>query len=347
MINRRIIRIKVFQTAFALFSGGFDLDERFVNSKNNIVVFNQAIDQKTNYAEKFLLTWLTELYKLYFFFFKLLIDLKNFEKEKIQKAMQKLLPTEEDLHPNTKFIENQIINALETNPFLLDNLRQYPVNLPEGYQSFLKELYAKISAEAFFIEYKKNPGNNFNEDKELVFKILNFLYNDDELYDFLENASTYWVDTIDFIIDKTAQSIGFLKPNALRSNIFFTQFRFESDKLFALELLRKSVLNFDGYMPEIASVLKNWDIERINLMDKVLMSMAISEALKFEDIPLSVTIDEYVDISKYYSTPKSYSFINGTLEALFCKFYREGKIKKSGRGLNDKFKYKERCENKN
>ena len=343
MLNRRIIRIKVFQTLFALHSGSFDLNEKMsFTSKSKIVLYNRSIEEKLDIAERFLNTWLDELYNLYFFIFKFLIDIKDFEKRKIEKNKSKLLPTEEDLNPNLRFVNNLIINGIENNAFFKQ--KQNQINRQsQDFEQVIAEIYNRLIKTDFFVEYKQKRENNFAEDKELVLEILKFLWNEDEFYEYVADLSTYWIDAIGLFIEKAYITLKRLNEKFLTKNFFFKQFRSNFDRDFAVKLLRKSAYHIDEYTEYLKRTVKNWDINRMITTDYLLMIMGIAEAVNFEDIPLSVSIDEYIEISKYYSTKKSYVFINGTLEAIYCILHKENKIKKSGRGLVDKFKYSEKC----
>ena len=200
------------------------------------------------------------------------------------------------------------------------------------YPSFVKKLYATISQRDYFINYMSDSENNIAKDIELVKNIYEQeLEDNDELYEILEDLSLFWIDDLAYIINVILKNIDkFIKNKAVIVPPVFLK---EEDKEFALKLLTASMVNYKEYTELVSKNISNWDLDRLVATDLALLVMGITEAVSFESIPLKVTINEYVDISKYYSTPNSKVFINGLLDRILQQMLKDGKIVKTGRGL--------------
>jgi N utilization substance protein B len=244
-----------------------------------------------------------------------------------------MVPTREDLNPNTKFVENLIIQQLRVNKQLnqyLNTTRLSWVNTPE----LIKKLHNRIRMTPYFKEYMEHPERNFEQDKKLIIEIYSSeIINTESIYQTLEEQSIYWNDEVEFVISMITKTIKDFKEDENENAQLMPLFKNEDDREFARDLFRKSVMHKEEYMKLIESYTENWDVERIAFLDMLILIMAITEAIAFPSIPTRVTINEYLEIAKFYSTEKSSVFINGLLDKIFKYLKDNQKIVKTGRGL--------------
>ncbi len=312
MISRRIIRTKVLQVLYAYYSS----EEKSLNN-----------------TEKELFFCIHKTYDLYHYLLALVIDIADYAEGRIEIKKNKHQPTHEDLHPNTKFVNNLFINQLRSNRQLNAYLNQSKlswVNHPE----LIKELYLIMIESEIYDEYKNSEIISYADDRKFVEKIFNKIFLvSEEIYEVLEEQSIYWNDDIEFVISVITKTIKKFNEFSDTDQRLMPMYKDDEDRVFAKDLFRKSILNHD----EIQSLIKvhssNWDVERIAFMDILMMQLAITEFLYFPSIPTKVTMNEYIELSKFYSTEKSRNFINGILDKTLKDLKKEGRIKKAGRGL--------------
>ncbi|MBQ7998861.1 MAG: transcription antitermination protein NusB [Bacteroidales bacterium] len=310
MLSRRLIRVKVFKILFGRIIAGSD---SLVGAENELI----ASCEKT--------------LDLYCFMLQLPVALKRVAESKIETGLKKFKPTAEEANPNRKFVENRFIEIIENDP-KFTKYRESHGLLWADYESFVKKLYSAISASEYFVEYMANPDRSLKEDCALFKKIFEQELEDNEnLEDILEELSLFWMDDLGYVLGVILKNINAMAKSA--SVIIPDVFRNEDDKAYAKKLLTQSLVKYDEYTKLIADFVSNWDMERLVATDLALIVMGITEAVTFETIPLKVTINEFVDISKYYSTANSRIFVNGLLDRMLQKMYKEGTIVKSGRGL--------------
>jgi N utilization substance protein B len=312
MISRRILRIKILQLLYAYFQNG---------------------ETNLNKTEKELFFSIQKTYDLYHYLLLLIIEIADYTNSRIELARLRLVPSKEDLNPNTKFVDNRIINQLRINTELNQYLKITKlswVSAPE----MIKKLHNRIRVTSFFKTYMENPETSYEEDKKLILDIFaNEIINTEGIYQLLEEQSIYWNDEVEFVVSMVLKTIkGFDEKSAEKCKLL-PLFKNEDDKEFAKNLFRKVILHTDEYKQLIVSFTEHWDVERIAFMDLLILSMAIAEAIEFPSIPTRVTINEYLEIAKLYSTEKSSIFINGLLDKIFKQLKEEQKIKKTGRGL--------------
>lgn len=312
MVSRRLLRVKVLQICYAYLKSG---------------------DQTINQAEKELFFSIQKSYDLYHYLLLLIIDIVHFAESRIDLAKQKKIPTYEDLNPNTKFIDNKLVKRLRENADLkkyLNDQKLSWVNHPE----LIKNLYNEIKESELYEKYMNSGVNGFNEDKKFITDVYSkIIINNEDLYQILEEQSIFWNDDVEFVIGMIIKTFRNFKAKPEDPERLMPLFKNDEDKDFAKKLFRKAVLNHQENEKLISSFIKNWDVERVAFMDIVVMSIAISEMIEFNDIPVKVSLDEYIEIAKFYSTEKSNVFINGILDKLVEHLKGEGKIKKTGRGL--------------
>ena len=312
MISRRIIRTKVLQVLYAYYSS----EERSINN-----------------TEKELFFCIHKTYDLYHYLLDLVIEIADYAETRIELKRNKHQPTQEDLHPNIKFVSNLFIQQLRENRQLTAYLNQTKlswVNHPE----LIKELYLIITESEMYQEYVSSETRSFMDDRKFIEKIFNKIFLvSEELYEVLEEQSIYWNDDIEFVISVIIKTTKRFNETTDSGQHLMPLYKDEEDREFARDLLRKSVINHDELQALIKVHSSNWDVERIAFMDILMMQMAITEFLYFPSIPTKVTMNEYIELSKFYSTEKSRNFINGILDKTLKDLKKEGKINKAGRGL--------------
>ena len=308
MINRVLISLKIVQIVYAFYqNGGKNLDT----------------------AEKELFFSLSKAYDMYNYLLLLMVEITKQAERKQSAAKNKLLPTAEELYPNTKFVDNRFIAQLEMNKQLLE-FSETQKKTWENEAEFVKGLCEKIMDSDIYKEYMASETSSYEEDRELWRKIYKrIIFNNDELDQVLEDQSLYWNDDkeiVDTFVLKTIKR--FDEKNGAKQELL-PEFKDEDDQDFARRLFRRTILNADYYRHLISENTRNWDLDRVAFMDVIIMQIALAEILSFPNIPVSVTLNEYVEIAKLYSTPKSGSFINGTLDGIVNVLKKENKLTKN------------------
>ena len=311
MINRRHIRVKVMQSVYAMLKSGSD---------------NLAKE------EKFLLQSIDKMYDLYLLKLDLLVRVRDMARDHIEISKKKHLASKEELNPNTKFVENKILQNLTESASLYSAIDDRSIgnwNLDSEYVRLVWEL---IKESDFYISYMDNEERSEEEDKSLVLYIFkNIIAPNEKLEDYFEDQFIGWIDDIPFVNTWVMKNLKKLKSD--RQFVIDKLYKDSDDERFVLSIFRKVILNHDKYGEEIADKTPNWEMDRIAEIDLVLIKMAICEFLKFPSIPIRVTINEYIEIAKDYSTSKSSYFINGVLDKLQKEFTESKRIEKIGRGL--------------
>lgn len=305
MINRVLIRIRVVQVMFACSQ-------------------NEAIDLKKAEAE--LLFSLQKSYDLYFYFLSLMIELTDAYAQKVDARKSKLLPSEEDINPNVKLLDNKFISQLRQNVTLDKYMQDRPFRWFE-YEAFVRGLLEDILNSDIYKAYLEDASSDYEDDREFWRKAFKqIISNREELYSLLEDESLYWNDDIEIVESFVLKTIKRFDENNGVNQELLPMFKDETDREFAVKLLRESLLNEKEYKALIDKYTNNWESERIAQMDMVIMQIALAEIMSFPSIPISVTLNEYIDIAKSYSTAKSASFINGILDAIVKELKEEKKI---------------------
>ena len=308
MINRVLIRLKIVQIVYAYYqNGGKNLDT----------------------AEKELFFSLSKAYDLYNYLLLLMVEVTKQANKRLNAAKNKLVPTKEELFPNTKFVENRFIAQLEVNKQLLEFSNNQKKTW-ENEADFVKTLCDKILESDIYKKYMASETSSYEKDRELWRKLYkNIIFNNIELDQVLEDQSLYWNDDkeiVDTFVLKTIKR--FDEKNGAKQELL-PEFKDEEDQDFARRLFRRTILNADYYRHLISENTKNWDLDRVAFMDVVIMQIALAEILSFPNIPVSVSLNEYVEIAKLYSTPKSGGFINGTLDGIVNSLKKENKLTKN------------------
>ena len=310
MLNRRHIRIKVLQAFYA-----------FSQSNNDDLVS----------GEKEFMHSMKRIYDLYIYLIQIYIPLKRLANIKIEEAKRSFL--EKDKHVfNKAFVSNNIINILESSNQLKKTVSDLKINW-EGVEEheLIKKLYKSIYSSSSFQQILNSDSSDFDTQKSLLINLFKEeICNFELMHHFFDEKSIYWQDDLDHV---SSMVIKTLKTLVSGNELEVMPLWKEDEKEFALNLFRQAILNKSSNDGVLQKYSKNWESERLAKMDSLLMNLAITEAKEFSSIPLKVTLNEYIEISKYYSTPKSNGFINGILDKIFEDFKKEGKLKKVGRGL--------------
>lgn len=302
MINRILIRIKVLQIVFAYYQSG---------EKDLKVVENE------------LLLSLRRSYDLYYYFLLLIIEVTHLQERRIDARKHKLRPTEEDLKPNTRLINNRFAHQLETNEMLLAYVKEHGISWVNE-NDFIKKVLDLILESELYAEYIANADDTYETDREFwraVFRKL--ICGNEELEEALEDISIYWNDDIEIIQTFVLKTIKRFKEENGSQEELLPMFKDDEDYDFVIELFRRSLEKEQTYRTWIDKHMKNWESERVANMDLIIMQVALAEIMNFPKIPIKVTLNEYIDAAKYYSTPKSGTFINGVLDSIVKELKKE------------------------
>lgn len=272
---------------------------------------------------------------LYLFMLSIIPCLTKEAAQRIESAKGKFNPTAEERNPNMKFVENAVAPLLEGDPDFVKILSRRKLSW-EQYDAFIRSTYESISQKEYFKAYLEDPTRSLAKDAALFIKVFEEEFVDSEaLAEILEDLSIWWTDDLAYALTVCCDTMKSLSkgirwelPPLYRSDML-TPRPAESDKAFVTKLLRTSYSCYDKYFPLVASSTDQWQEDRLFTTDTVLIVMGLAEAKAFPALPLRVTINEYVEISKYYSTPKSRSFVNGLLDRLSKKLIGEGEIVKT------------------
>ncbi len=308
MISRRHIRIKVMQSLYSFFS-----------RKGNEVAN----------AERDMLKHFDEVVELKLVVISLLIEVVKYADSFYKEGKKKHLPTKIDLNPNMKFVKNQVISHIRGNKNLMSRLSEVSSIWLCNDHDVVRKLFNIIIKSDLYSKYLETEDMSSGYEKRFIIDLMNnYILKNELVHHILEERSIYWVDDLPFI---AAIIFGEIKDdvnmNPERS------FKDVSDKKFALDLFRSSIDNNVDYEKIIIKFAKNWDLDRIAKMDQLFLKMAFAEILLMPNLPIKVSMNEYIDISKYYSTSKSKLFVNGILDSFVKAYTKSGKIRKVGRGL--------------
>jgi transcription antitermination protein NusB len=305
MINRALLRTKIVQILYSYYKS---------DSKSFPV------------AEKELFHSIGKTYDLYYHLLQLSIEITRFASDRIETRRNKLRPTEEDLNPNTRFIDNSFIAQLSTNiqfnEFLTANKLSW-VNDSE----IIKVLYEQILASEFYLEYMQAPTADYAADKDIWRKIFKkIMLQSEDLDDSIQDQNIYWTDDIEMVVSFIIKTIKRFDASKGDEQALLPMFKDEEDADFARKLLRNVLTKGDQLRQMIDVNTKNWELDRIAFMDIVIMEVALAELMDFPTIPVNVTLNEYIEIAKTYSTDKSGTFINGVLDNIVGQLRKDNKL---------------------
>lgn len=316
MVNRRYLRTKVMQALFA----------HSVNAEESMIS-----------GQKKLTDSIKQCYTLFLYFFSIFPELKRYRLNKLEELKGKIKPTYSDLHPNTKFVDNAVILQIEDNTTLQIRWKEHKINWTNN-GDIIVQLYHEIADMEEFREYMEKEERSYQEDKKLILDIVEkLLVNSQLIHWFFGEKNIHWFDDYNEALLMLYKNISNFKESQGNQVKILPLFKEEEeDTAFYTDLYRKTILNDAYYFSLIEAKLQNWEAERVLSLDMILMKMALCELLEFPTIPVKVIINEYIELSKTYSSAKSGLFINGLLDKILVDLKEEGKLKKMGRGLIDK-----------
>ncbi|GAA4267953.1 transcription antitermination factor NusB [Hyunsoonleella aestuarii] len=313
MLNRRHIRVKVMQSIYA---------------------FKGSESDDLSKDQKFLLFSIDNMYGLYLLLLSLLIEVQKRAEADLLKKQNKHLATQEDKNPNKKFVNNELLQIIKNNSLLKERFDNHKITNWDLDAEYVDIIFKAILNSDLYTDYMQTRVSTFKEDKNFVIDVFkDIVAPNDKLYDYLEDKNLTWLDDLPTVNTTILKILRKAKSNGSQNTFTPELYKDDEDKQFAVDLLKKTLLNANSLNEEIELKTQNWDSDRIANVDFVLLQMAICEIKEFPSIPVKVTINEYLEIAKEYSTPKSSIFINGILDKLVKEYQKDDKLNKIGRGL--------------
>jgi len=312
MISRRLLRIKALMALYA---------------------FNRREDSNLAQAETELMFSIGKSYDLYHYLLLLVLEVADIASEKIDQALQKHIPSHEDLNPRRRFVDNHLIVQLRKNTEFTSYISSKKLTWVNN-SHIPRLLYNKMIVWEVYEEYMNAENNNYSSDKKFIIRLINeFFSNSEDLHSNLEEQSIYWNDDMEYISSMLEKTLKKFKTDSDESTPLMPLFKNAEDEEFVKILFRKAISHSKKCSELIDKNTTNWEVDRIALMDILVMQLAITEILEFPEIPVKVTLNEYIEIAKYYCTSKSSTFVNGILDNIVKEIRDEGLFNKFGRGL--------------
>lgn len=314
MISRRYLRVKAFQALYSYF---------------------QSEDKNMNKSEKDLFVSIERMHDLYIYLLGIGNELVHHAQMKIEENKQKRLPTDLDLNPNVKFVDNAIFRLLKNNISLNRQLKDKDISWSAD-QEVLVKFMNFLRSHPIYTDYMSKSETTFDEDKQFVVAIYKKVIPSFELLlTEIQDKSIYWgFDEIDFVLSMVIKTIKKFDNSSTESFALLPVYSDKDEDIqMVKDLYRETIKNDDEYSELIGNKTKNWEVERIAMIDILLMKMALTELKHFKSVPIKVTLNEYIELSKWFSTPKSKVFVNGVLDKLVAELQEKGELRKVGRGL--------------
>jgi len=305
MINRVLLRIKIIQILYS---------------------FYKSDGKSMPVAEKELFHSIEKTYDLYFHLLQLSVEITRFAADKIETKRNRLRPTEEDLNPNTRFIDNLFIAQLSKNVQFNEYISSHKLSWVND-SEIIKVLYEEVISSDFYAEYMNVPETGYAADKDIWRKIFKkIILQSEVLDDSIQDQNIYWTDDIEMVVSFIIKTIKRFDPANGEDQPLLPMFKDQEDAEFASKLMRSVLTKANTLREMIDKNTKNWELDRIAFMDIVIMEVALAELLDFPTIPVNVTLNEYIEIAKTYSTEKSGTFINGVLDNIVGQLRKENKL---------------------
>ena len=311
MLNRRLLRIKVLQVLYGYYSGNGDDLARAEADLSRVVEL---------------------YYRLVFDMARLPWQLTREMERRLAYGMQKIRPTEEELHPNRRFVENQVIAALAENPAL----KPKDGTVSDDWcnrEELLAPLLTLLGGTDFYKQSMRSPAGDWANDRAFVAQLYDWLDDQDELHEAAAEESGYWVTDLDTALELLYDVVERISPERAQNPKILPPRMEDEFSSFACNLLRSTILQHSAHGVYIQGFLHNWDTERIATIDMLILHMGLTEMLNFSEIPWRVSMNEYIELARLFSTPQSPSFVNGVLNGMVQRLIEEGKLVKTGRGL--------------
>ena len=313
MLTRRHIRVKVLQSIYAL---------------------RQSNNPDLEKQEKFLFYSIDQMLDLYALSLQLLIEMRKADRKFLVTSQQKHLATSEEKNFSTTFLDNKVLALIEQNEDLSNYIENKKLNYWDLDGEYVTILLKDLRAKDFYKEYILKLNTSFKEDQDFLVSLFKkVIAPSDKYYEYIEDKRLTWVDDFPIVNTALAKMLAKISEKNVSTILLPELYKNQDDKQYAKQLFTKVVLNDEKLSQEIEGKTPNWDKERIAEMDMIILKMGIAEFLHFPSIPVRATINEYLEIAKEYSTPKSSIFINGILDKLVKEFETSKKLNKIGRGL--------------
>ncbi|MDA9277217.1 transcription antitermination factor NusB [Flavobacteriaceae bacterium] len=313
MLTRRHIRVKVLQSIYAL---------------------RQSNNPDLEKQEKFLFYSIDQMLDLYALSLQLLVEMRKADRKFLVTSQQKHLATSEEKNFSTTFLDNKVLDLIEQNEDLSNYIENKKLNYWDLDGEYVTILLKDLRAKEFYKEYIKKQSTSFKEDQDFLVSLFKkVIAPSDKYYEYIEDKRLTWVDDFPIVNTALAKMLAKISEKNVSTILLPELYKNQDDKQYAKQLFTKVVLNDEKLSQEIEGKTPNWDKERIAEMDMIILKMGIAEFLHFPSIPVRATINEYLEIAKEYSTPKSSIFINGILDKLVKEFETSKKLNKIGRGL--------------
>lgn len=313
MLNRRYLRIKVFQALYA---------------------HRQDDPASTARIEKELVAGVERTYDLYLSLLLIFGELRHQAELRIEERRRKKLPTREDLDPNRRFVDNPVLQAIATSERLQAECQHRRISWT-GHHELFSKLMREMEASELFKAYMSSADSSYQTDRQFMVELFSsHIANHEGLQDVFEGRSIYWLEDLDLAATMVKRALEQSRPGQSADQWLEDLSRDTAEeRKFITALYRDTILHGPEHAEAIAAKASNWESDRIAVTDMLLMQMALAEVRGFPEIPVKVTLNEYIEIAKAYSTPKSKSFLNGILDKLFAEMREDGRIRKVGRGL--------------
>jgi N utilization substance protein B len=313
MLTRRHIRVKVLQSIYAL---------------------RQSTNPDLEKQEKFLFYSIDQMLDLYVLSLQLLVEMRKADRKFLVTSQQKHLATSQEKNFSTTFLDNKVLDLIEQNEDLSSYIENKKLNYWDLDGEYVTILLKDLRAKEFYKEYVLKQNTSFKEDQDFLVSLFKkVIAPSDKYYEYIEDKRLTWVDDFPIVNTALAKILSKISEKNVRTILLPELYKKQDDKQYAKQLFTKVVLNDEKLSQEIEGKTPNWDKERIAEMDMIILKMGIAEFLHFPSIPVRATINEYLEIAKEYSTPKSSIFINGILDKLVKEFETAKKLNKIGRGL--------------
>lgn len=307
MINRELIRLKLVQVLYSYLQKG---------------------SHNPDVAEKELLLSLDKAYDLYNYMLLLMVETSRISLRMLEMRESRSKKLNDGIHWSHKFVDNRFILQLESNRELRAYCDEQELSWA-NHEDFVRNLYNKIEESDFYLLYMNSDTSSYEEDREiwrLIYR--HIIVDNEELAGILEDINVYWNDDKTIIDTFVLKTINRFTEKCTATQPLMPKFKTDTDRDFAIKLMRRALMGQEHFYGLIGTTTRKWDFERIALMDRIILQLGLAEITTFPNIPISVSINEYVDIAKMYSTPKSGKYINATLDTIAKKLIEEGKLVK-------------------
>lgn len=313
MLTRRHIRVKVLQSIYA---------------------YNQRVNSDINAQEKFLLYSISQMSDLYLLMLQLMVSLQDQAEAYLDLSQQKHLATELEKNPSRNFVDNKLLKLIAVNPTFNDAIEKKKLNYWELDTEYLNIILNDLRSKTWYVDYLLQENPSYKDDQKFILRVYKeVIAPNDKLYEYIEDKRLTWLDDFPIVNTAIVKMLGKISEANVADQLIPELYKNEEDREYAIQLFRKVVLNEESLNEEIKGKTPNWDQDRIADVDLIILKMGIAEFLYFPSIPARASINEYLEVSKEYSTPKSSIFVNGILDKIVKEFTENGKLNKIGRGL--------------